>query len=300
MTTPVTVGTQLTESERLAYNDANDQIRRHIEGFTIAAALLAQVRDRKLYREEYATFEEYCQGMWGWSRQRAYQLIGAAEVVTSLSTTVDTDGLTERHARELGKVPAEQRATVLEEARADAASEGKRVTAERIKDTAHKYTPMKERAGKKPAKPKHETPEEAAAAIARAAEKRRSEGTTERASARETRAETQDATEPVAPPSSEAPPTEADGGVVTSPDEDTEASNPRAVQGMGEPAADTPAEPRASSAEGAVVVFVRAISLPDAGAVEGLTDADIQSVREMQAWCGKVIAAHARAHLRVG
>jgi len=45
------------------------------------------------------TFETYCRERWGFSRQRGHQLIEAAQVAGSLSTTVDTPN--ERQAREL-------------------------------------------------------------------------------------------------------------------------------------------------------------------------------------------------------
>ena len=43
---------------------------------------VAEIRDSKLYREHYQTFDAYCNERWGWTRQRAYQVISAAEVST--------------------------------------------------------------------------------------------------------------------------------------------------------------------------------------------------------------------------
>jgi hypothetical protein len=55
----------------------------------VGAALMA-VRNERLYRVEFGTFDEYCERRWSLTRQRAYQMIDAAEVVeTILSTTVD-------------------------------------------------------------------------------------------------------------------------------------------------------------------------------------------------------------------
>jgi len=39
---------------------------------------LGVIRDQRLYRREYGSFEEYCRAKWGCGRQRAYQLIKAA------------------------------------------------------------------------------------------------------------------------------------------------------------------------------------------------------------------------------
>lgn len=98
------------EAEALARHEAT--IERGIQTFYEVGSALADIRDRKLYRVGYGTFEEYAEKRWQMSRPRAYQLIEAAAVV---STTVDT-GLpapeNERQARELGRVPEPERAEV--------------------------------------------------------------------------------------------------------------------------------------------------------------------------------------------
>ncbi|RAJ93012.1 hypothetical protein LX87_04524 [Larkinella arboricola] len=58
------------------------------EGLTtflsVGNALMA-IRQEKLYRATHRTFEAYCRERFGLKRQRAYELIGAAEVVNSLA-----------------------------------------------------------------------------------------------------------------------------------------------------------------------------------------------------------------------
>ena len=39
---------------------------------------LGIVRDLRLYKREYRSFDKYCRAKWGCSRQRAYRLIKAA------------------------------------------------------------------------------------------------------------------------------------------------------------------------------------------------------------------------------
>jgi len=41
--------------------------------------LLREIRDDKLYKKKYGTFEEYAEQRWGWKKSRAYQMIEAAE-----------------------------------------------------------------------------------------------------------------------------------------------------------------------------------------------------------------------------
>jgi hypothetical protein len=49
---------------------------------------LLEVRDNRLYREKFSTFEEYCRERWKMTRQRANQLIAASEVAGTLTTCV--------------------------------------------------------------------------------------------------------------------------------------------------------------------------------------------------------------------
>lgn len=69
------------------------------------------------------------------SRPRAYQLIGAAEVTASLSTTVDTPP-NERQARELVPLKADEREVVAawREAKDAAAAEGKQLSAKVVRN----------------------------------------------------------------------------------------------------------------------------------------------------------------------
>jgi hypothetical protein len=39
---------------------------------------------RRLYKEQFSTFEEYCQSRWGWTSTHARRLIEAAEVTTEM------------------------------------------------------------------------------------------------------------------------------------------------------------------------------------------------------------------------
>jgi hypothetical protein len=113
--TPTAVsGGELTppEQERLAYLE--ERIKAGIQTFVEVGNDLLEIRDSGLYRIDYATFQEYCERRWGWSRQRAYQLISAAEVAGTLemSTRVDILPSSEKQARPLAKLkdPAERSA----------------------------------------------------------------------------------------------------------------------------------------------------------------------------------------------
>lgn len=76
----------------------------------VGSALLKINADR-LYRIQYATFEDYCHDRLGLSRPYAYSLIGSAEVSEQMSAIADirVKPLTESQFRELIPVPEEKR-----------------------------------------------------------------------------------------------------------------------------------------------------------------------------------------------
>lgn len=100
--------------------------------FESVGIAVEEIRERRLYRKDYDTFEAYCQVRWGWNRHRASQLIKAASVVRALPTHLVTLVTTERAARELGRVPEPERAAVVDRALAT----GKTVTAKAIQTAA--------------------------------------------------------------------------------------------------------------------------------------------------------------------
>lgn len=102
----------LSNCETLELQQLEGVIERGLQGFYEAGQVLGQIRDKKLYRAEYrySSFEAYCQERWQIGRQRAYQLISAAQVVAGLSTQVDTLPESEKQTRPLTSLPPEQQA----------------------------------------------------------------------------------------------------------------------------------------------------------------------------------------------
>ncbi len=97
----------LRVARRLA--DLEAVIERGKAAFIEVGEALIEIRESKLYRAGYSTFEAYCQGRWGWDRSTAYRHIAAAEVIGMLPTgDIPTS---ERQVREL--VPLKDRPEVL-------------------------------------------------------------------------------------------------------------------------------------------------------------------------------------------
>ena len=126
---------------------------------------LAEIRDSRLYRIEYGTFEEYCVDKWGMSRRYAnFQIVGAEVVKTitktpksleinkSLGTIVPKTSNPLPHcesvARPLAALPPEQQKEAWQAA--VAATPGKKPTAKTVQAAVDEIKPPPPRANPKP------------------------------------------------------------------------------------------------------------------------------------------------------
>jgi hypothetical protein len=121
----------LTSTENATLKRLESEIKAGQKTFVQVGLALSEIRDSKLYRGEFKTFDEYCQTRWGWKRQRAYELIQAAEVQSTLPVECNNIITNDSQARELAQVPAAARADVLKEVAAAGP-----VTAKAIKKAA--------------------------------------------------------------------------------------------------------------------------------------------------------------------
>ncbi len=97
----------LTTREQREFARAEQTIARGLKSFLEVGLALKEIRDKRLYRSEYDTFEEYCVRRWDFTRQRAFQLCAASDVVAGLTTIVDKKFLPENEgqARPLTRLP---------------------------------------------------------------------------------------------------------------------------------------------------------------------------------------------------
>ena len=72
----------------------------------VGNALLA-IRDKRLYRQQWGTFEDYCQERWGMERRHAYRLMDAAQAVENVSLGTQILPTSERQARPLTRLEPE-------------------------------------------------------------------------------------------------------------------------------------------------------------------------------------------------
>jgi hypothetical protein len=86
---PAGLRSNLTAREKRDLEKAEGRIARGLKSFLAVGMALKEIRDNRLYREDFKTFEEYCARRWDFTRIRAYQICAASEVVADLSTIVN-------------------------------------------------------------------------------------------------------------------------------------------------------------------------------------------------------------------
>ncbi len=146
MTGKEIIAPPLTKVEQADYARLEGVVRQHLTGFILAGNALAEIRNRKLFRREFPTFEDYCQDVWEIGRPRAYQLMNGAEVIKNLSTIVDKtdDGdepflpTNEAQARPLTVLDPEEQVEVWKLVQ-NAVNGGKKLTAKLVEQIVSNY-----------------------------------------------------------------------------------------------------------------------------------------------------------------
>ena len=131
---------ELTSGELSQLERCEATIEKGQRTFIEVGEALATVRDNRLYREEYKTFEAYCDKRWGWSKTQCNRVIASASVVPNL-TPKGVIPQSERVARPLTKLPADEQSDAWSEA-VETAPKG-RVTAKHVERVVAKRIPVK-------------------------------------------------------------------------------------------------------------------------------------------------------------
>lgn len=123
---------ELTVSEQERLSELERVIKDGLMTFIDVGASLLEIRNSRLYRHEYGTFEEYCRTKWGMGKDYSNRLIKAYEVTSNIGN--DDHGhqipSSERQTRPLAKLPPEQQKEAWQRA-VETAPNGK-VTAKHV------------------------------------------------------------------------------------------------------------------------------------------------------------------------
>lgn len=105
----------LTEQETTLLNECEVVIERGIKAFKEVWGALLEIRDSKLYRKEFRTFDDYCVVKWGLSKNYINKNIKALDALNNLGTMVPNE-MTERQLRPLTNLEPEIQRQVMKEA----------------------------------------------------------------------------------------------------------------------------------------------------------------------------------------
>lgn len=103
---------ELTTVEANELETLESTIAAGLETFMEVGGALSRIREAKLYRAQFGTFEDYCQERWGMTRQSANRMIAAAKTVGNLEPIGSILPATESQARPLTRLEPEQQAAV--------------------------------------------------------------------------------------------------------------------------------------------------------------------------------------------
>lgn len=126
-------------------------IERGMTTFVEVGNAIREIRDARLYRESYATFEDYCRERWGWSKTHANRQVEAAntaEILTPMGVNVEN----ERQARELApllKADSEEVVRIWKQETERAAGKGVELTAKDLPRAVRAATKRKQQDQKK-------------------------------------------------------------------------------------------------------------------------------------------------------
>jgi phage N-6-adenine-methyltransferase len=121
-------------------------IERGLQGFTDIGPALAKIRDGRLYRQHFATFEDYCDKRWGLTHRSVNRIIASGTLVKAMEVVALEPGpmgpvplpSSERQARELVGLTPEDAIAVMRNAHE--ATNGN-PTAEAIRNARNGPTP---------------------------------------------------------------------------------------------------------------------------------------------------------------
>ena len=97
----------LTKPERKKLASLETVIESKRQAFFEMGSALLEIRESRLYRGTFDTFEEYCRERWDLTRQYSNRLIAATEVRKNLETIVSILPENEGQSKELGRLPAD-------------------------------------------------------------------------------------------------------------------------------------------------------------------------------------------------
>lgn len=124
----------LTNVEVNRLESLEETISRGAKAFFDVGLALTEIRENRLYRAQYDTFEEYCLERWNFTAARGRQLMGAVEAIASLPDEMPKPS-NSAQAAALAGIPEDKRADVWGQAVRTASDDNRAPTARDIKES---------------------------------------------------------------------------------------------------------------------------------------------------------------------
>jgi len=114
-------------------------IKQGLQTFIEVGQALMTIKEKRLYRINFKTFEDYCVGMWAFKRSEAYRLIDASVVISNLSPIGDILPKTESQTRPLTSLEPEIQKEVWKEV---VETHGENITATKVQSVVNDWKPV--------------------------------------------------------------------------------------------------------------------------------------------------------------
>ena len=132
---------QLNISERNELERCEVVIKQGLQTFVEVGQALMLIRDKRLYRAEFGTFEAYCQDKWQLGRNFVNKTIAASNVVANLEmgTRGTQTPQTEKHARPLTKLEPELQVEAWQKV---VEEHGDKITHNKVQEVVKEFVPI--------------------------------------------------------------------------------------------------------------------------------------------------------------
>lgn len=134
----------LTVAEQNELQRCELVIRQGLETFIEVGQALLIIRDRRLYRLESETFDDYCREKWGMAKRYANRLIAASETISNLGPIGPVFPQTETQARPLTSLPPEQQRQAWKEVVQQSQQLNEPITAQKVQAVAQTFKQAKQ------------------------------------------------------------------------------------------------------------------------------------------------------------
>jgi hypothetical protein len=117
-------------------------IKQGLNTFIEVGQALRTIKEKRLYRISFKTFEDYCVGMWAFKRSEAYRLIDASVVISNLSPIGDILPKTESQTRPLTSLEPEIQKEVWKEVVKQSEETRQPITAAKVQTVVNDWKPV--------------------------------------------------------------------------------------------------------------------------------------------------------------